>query len=108
MEKFFLIGCQVNEIEIKEILLRRYGKYDFPEMNLNEFIDFLILAINKDKEDKVRGDYHAMLPFLMLRGMYMTFEEFYDKFTGKNIDWRTADEMLKEAEEIQERFANGG
>ena len=107
MAKFFLIGCQVNEIEIKEILLKRYGRFNFPEMRFDEFIDFLVLAMTEEKKDIIRGDYHAMLPFLMLRGKYMTFEEFYDKFTGADIDWRPADEILKEAEEIQEKFANG-
>ena len=107
MEKFFLIGCQVNEIEIKEILLKRYGRFDFPEMSFNEFIDFLVLAMTEEKKDKVRGDYQAMLPFLMLRGKYMTFEQFYDEMTGANIDWRPSDEILKEAEEIQARLKNG-
>lgn len=107
MEKFFLIGCQVNEIEIKEILLRRYGRYNFPEMNFNEFIDFLVLAMTEEKKDIIRGDYHAMLPFLMWRGKYMTFDEFYNKFTGADIDWRSSEEILKEVEEIQEKFANG-
>ena len=107
MAKFFLIGCQVNEIEIKELLLKRYGRYLFPEMSFDEFIDFLVLAMAEEKKDKIRGTYYAMLPFLLLRDRYMTFEEFYDKFTGADIDWRPADEILKEAEEIQEKFANG-
>lgn len=107
MEKFFLIGCQVNEIEIKELLLRRYGRFNFPEMKFNDFIDFLILAIKEDKKDKVRGEYCAMLPILMRIGKYMTFEQYYDEVTGANIDWRPSEEILKEAEEIQARLNNG-
>ena len=107
MEKFFLIGCQVNEIEIKELLLKRYGRFDFPEMKFEEFIEFIVLAINKDKEDKIRGEYLALLPVLAFRGQYMTFDKFYEKMTGADIDWRSSEEILKEAEEIQEKFANG-
>lgn len=107
MEKFFLVGCQVNEIELKELLLKRYGRFDFPEMSFNEFVEFIVLAINKDREDKVRDEYLALLPVLAFRGHYMTFEKFYEKMTGADIDWRSADEILKEAEEIQERFKNG-
>lgn len=105
VERFFLIGCQVNEIEIKEILLRRYGRYKFPEMSFNEFIDFIVLAITEERKDKIRGDYHAMLPILLLRGKYIPFEEFYDTFTGADLDLRPADEILEETYEIEKRLS---
>lgn len=107
MEKFFLIGCQVDEIELKELLLYRYGRYDFGEMKLDEFIKFIVLAIKRDKEEKVRGEYLALLPNLVQSGHYMPFERFFDEMTGANIDLRSSEEILKEAEEIQERFKNG-
>lgn len=107
MESFFLIGCQVNEIELKEVLLRRYGRYNFPDMKFKEYIEFVVLALTKERQDEVRGIYHALLPVLALRGKFMTFEQFYDKMTGADIDWRSPEEILKEAEEIQEKFANG-
>lgn len=107
MEGFFLVGCQVNEIELKELLLRRYGRYLFPEMKSNEYIEFIILAITKEKEDEIRGMYHGLLSYLALRGKFMTFEQFYDKMSGADLDLRPAKEILKEAEEIQARFANG-
>ena len=45
---------------------------------------------------------------LIKGGHYMTFDKFYDEATGANIDWRASEDILKEAEEIQERFKNGG
>ena len=108
MADFFLIGCQVNEIELKELLLHRYGRYNFPEMSFEEFVDFLVLAIKKDRQDKVREEYLVLLPILIKGGHYMTFDKFYDEATGANIDWRASEDILKEAEEIQERFKNGG
>ena len=107
MEKFFLIGCQVDEIELKELLLRRYGRFDFNEMKLDEFVEFVALAITNDRKDKIREEYFAWLPILIRIGHYMTFDQFYDERTGANIDWRPIDEIMKEVEEIQERFANG-
>ena len=107
MEGFFLVCSQINPIELKEILLRKYGRYDFPEMDFNEFIEFIVLAITKEKEDKIRGVYNALLPYYANMGIYMPFEEFYDKFTGANIDLRPADEILNEAEEIRARFGHG-
>lgn len=107
MEKFFLIGCQIDEIEIKELLLRRYHSLDFiKEMKIEEFEDFLILAIEKDKKDKVFQQYCGMISFLLMTGKkeFIDFERFYDEFTGKNIDWRPKEEILKEVEEINRKM----
>ena len=68
MESFFLIGCQVNEIELKEILLRRYGRYKFPDLKFEEYIEFVVLALDKERKDEVKGIYHALLSFLAIRG----------------------------------------
>lgn len=106
MEKFFLIGCQINEIELKELLLHRYGRYEFPEMKFDEFVEFVVLAIKNDRKDKIREEYLALLPSLIRVGKYMTFDKFYDDAIGNNIDWRPTSEIMKEVEEIQERFAN--
>lgn len=107
MEGFFLVCCQVDEIELKEILLRRYGRYLFSEMKPNEFIEFAVLAIKKNREDEMRGMYHALLSYLAMRGKFMTFNEFYDMMTGANLDWRPAEDIFKESKEIEERLRNG-
>ena len=107
VESFFLIGCQVNEIELKEVLLRRYGRYKFPDMKFDEYIEFVVLALTKERQDEIRGMYHALLPVLALRGKFMTFEQFFDKMTGADIDMRPAEDILKESEEIQARLQNG-
>lgn len=107
MEGGFYIGCQVNEMELKEILLRRYGKYVFPDMKFDEFIEFVSLAVTKERKEEVRGEYLVLLPLIIRSGKYITFDQFFDERTGANIDWRPSDEILKEAEQIQERFKNG-
>lgn len=107
MEIFFLIGCQVNEIELKELLLRKYNRYDFSEMKFDEFVEFIVLAIKNDRKEKVREEYLALLPHMVQSGHYMTFDAFYDEVTGVNIDWRPSESIIKEAEEIQARFSHG-
>ena len=108
MEKFFLIGSQVDEIELKELLLRRYGQYKFiMEMRFDEFIDFVALAIKNENKDKAYKEYLALLPSLIRVGKYMTFDKFYDEITGKNLDFRPAEEILRESEEIEKRLLNG-
>lgn len=69
-------------------------------MDIGEFCEFLILAITQDKKEKIYMQYTALLPFLIQSGRYKPFEEFYDEMTGANIDWRPAEEIIKESEEI--------
>ncbi len=76
-------------------------------MRFDEYIEFIVLALTKERQDEVKGIYHALLPVMALRGKFMTFEQFFDKMTGADIDLRSADDILKESEEIQARLQNG-
>ena len=106
MEKFFLIGCQVTEIELKEILLRRYHTTEF-DMDFWDFIEFVKLVIEKEKKDKAEKLYFTLLPKMIEINKYMTFDQFYEELSGKNYDFRPASEILKESEEIEKRLRNG-
>jgi len=76
-------------------------------MEPEEFIEFLSLAISQEKKEKIYLQYTALLPLLIQAGKFMTFDKFYEEFTGANIDWRPANELLKEAEEIQRKQNHG-
>lgn len=109
MAGFFRIGCQVDEIEIKELLLHRYHTLEFIQgMQIDEFAKFLTLAIENDKKEKAYMQYTALLPLMIRADKYMSFSTFYDEMTGANIDWRPANEILKEAEEIQRKQNGNG
>lgn len=98
----------MDEVEIKELLLRKYHSLDFMKgMQLDEFVEFLILAINREKKDMIRSEYLALLPFMALRGKYMPFQDFFDKVTGANIDWRPAEEIIAEIDRAHEELKNG-
>lgn len=109
MAGFFRIGCQIDEIEIKELLLHRYHTLAFiQEMQIDEFFEFLTLAIKNDKKEKAYLQYITLLPLLIRADKYMSFDNFFDEMTGANIDWRPADEILREAEEIQRKQNGNG
>jgi hypothetical protein len=105
VEGFFYTCCQVDTIELKELLLRRYHSLDFiEEMELIEFVEFVNLARNKENEDKLWQQWCAMLPQFL---EYKTFESFKDDMTGANIDMRPADVIIKEIEELHKGVSNG-
>lgn len=68
-------------------------------MQVDEFIEFVSLAIENENKEKVERQYLALLPLFCLRGKYMTFDKFYEQMTGANIDWRPADEIIQEIQE---------
>lgn len=70
------------------------------DMDLDEMIRFLNLAIQKDQEEKLYMQWCAMLPQM---SKYMTFTEFSDHMTGRNIDMRDTETILKEIEELHKK-----
>lgn len=106
MERFFLIGCQVSDVELKEILLRRYHTTTF-DMGFDEFVEFVGLAIEKERKDKAERLYLALVPRMLEVNKFMTFDKFYDEISGANWDFRPAQDILNESAEIEKRLRNG-
>lgn len=73
-------------------------------MEFMEFLEFINLAIETDRKEKVYMQYCGMLPPLL---KYIPFEEFYDTLTGKNIDLRSNEEIIAEIESIHGKVENG-
>lgn len=102
---FFYISCQIDEIEIKELLLRRYGRLDFlNEFGLKEFCDFIILAIKKEREERIERQWLAMLPKMY---EFIPYERFREIMTGENIDWRPVEDIIAEIDAKHEGMKNG-
>lgn len=110
MEGFFQIGSSFDEIEIKELLLKRYSNIDYIlKMEVSDFIRFIELARDKEKEDEIRAQWIAHLPYMSMKQLkYMSFNDYKDKVTGKNIDTRPADVIIAEINEIHEKAKKGG
>lgn len=101
MERFFYEACRVSEIEVKEMLLRRYHDINYIlRMPFKEFIEFLNLAKEKERESRIFFQWVAQLPFMSSEN-YLSFEDYKAKLTGANIDKRSTKELLEEADEIE-------
>ena len=105
MESFFLTVSQIDSIELKELLIRRYHSLDFiKDMELMEFLQFINLARKKENEDKLWQQWCGMLPQF---SKYTTFNEFKDSMSGANIDMRKTDVIIKEIEDIHRKKEEG-
>jgi len=95
MEEFFYIGSKVNEVALIDLMLRRYGTLTLP-LSVEKYCEIIMLAIESEVKENRRKEWLAMIPTMMLAGEYMTFDEYYEKATGKNIDMRPTDVIIAE------------
>ena len=110
MEIFFKLSCKFNALEVQEIIYRRYANADsITQMPWKEFVPFVELAFEKDTEDKLHRQWCAMLPYMSLNMLkYMSFDEYQNKLTGKDIDTRPASVIIAEIRKAhKEQFKKG-
>lgn len=73
------------------------------EIEVESFIRLVLVAIEGEVRERHREEYLALLPKMIDLGKYMTFEDYYDKATGRNIDLRPTEEILAEIEAAHSR-----
>lgn len=108
MENFFQNGSSLDLIEVEELLLFRYSNINYIlNLEINEGIELINKAIEKRQEEKYFTMWSTQLPF-MNEENYISFEDYCDKLTGKNIVTKSKEEILKEAEEIEKKSKRKG
>ena len=107
MEGFFYIGCQIDEVTLTDLMLRRYHTLELPGMPIIKFCKLIEKALDEEKKENYRRQWLSLLPVLAMRGKYMSFEQFYEKMSGANIDMRSTDEIIAEIDKAHEEMKNG-
>lgn len=73
-------------------------------MEVMDFLIFLQKAIEKEEEEHIRAQWVTMLPYMSIKRLkYMSFSDYKDQVTGKNIDTRPAEEIIRDIEETHRR-----
>lgn len=97
MEEFFLIGCQIDEIKLMDLVLRRYHTLDcLKVLSIGQTCELIIKALEDESRELLRREWLALLPVMVLNQNYMTFDEYYEISTGKNVDMRPVDVIIAE------------
>lgn len=101
MAGFFIACSFLDVIEVEELLLRRYANiaYIF-DMPPRYGLDFLKKAREKEAEERIWSAWVACYPD-MTKDSFVSFEDFKDDVTGKNICRLSAAEILEMAESIE-------
>lgn len=70
-------------------------------MDISDLSDFIKLAKEKEDAELIRSEWLSLLPS-MFAGIvkYVSYEEYLDRRTGKNLDLRPAEEIIAEIMEL--------
>lgn len=73
-------------------------------MDVETFVEMVQIAMEKEQEELAHRQWCAMLPFMSM-GMlkYTSFQEYFEKLSGKNVDLRPASEIIAEIEELHQK-----
>lgn len=90
-------------------MLKRYGNIEYlNELGAQEFIEIVLTATTKATEEKARDQWLALYPFMALKMIKnITLDNFVDMATGRDLDLRPDNEILKEAQEALEALGRG-
>lgn len=109
MEGFFYISSRLDEVRLKDLILRRYHQIDFIyAMDLNEALELISLAIEEETRAEKRQEWLQLMPLMISAGKYIGFEEYYEKATGKNIDLRSNEEIIAEIDAAHAKVKKNG
>ena len=104
MEKFFRTCSGIDEEEIIDLLLHRYGNLEYIMQSDIETAERIIAkAREKEKENRYFLQWVVQLPN-MSKENFVSFDEYVDRVTGRNIDNRPVYECMAEIEEIKKKF----
>ena len=104
MEKFFRTCSGIDEEEIVDLLLHRYGNLEYIMQSDIETAERIIAkAREKEKENRYFLQWVVQLPN-MSKENFVSFDEYVDRVTGRNIDNRPVYECMAEIEEIKKKF----
>lgn len=104
MEKFFQTCSRIDETEVIDLLLHRYGNLEYIMQSDIETAQRIIeKAREKEKENRFFLQWVVQLPN-MTDENYISFDAYVDRVTGRNIDMRPVAECMEELEEIKKMF----
>lgn len=81
-------------------------------LSVEQFSRLVLVALESEMEEKHRQEWIALLPLMLTADHYMSFDEYYSKVTGKNVDTRPADVIIAEIDrkhaEVKEKVRKNG
>lgn len=104
MEKFFRLCKEIDETELVDLLLHRYGNLKYiMQLDIDTALKVIEKAREKEQENRYFLQWVVQLPNMTSEN-YLSFNAYVDRVTGRNIDQRPVSECMAEIEEIKKMF----
>lgn len=104
LEGFFYEACKLDYYNSIELLARRYSNIDYiMQMPAADFHEFFKIAKDKEREERIFAMWAQQMPF-MSKDSFVSFDEYKDRVTGRNIDTRSTSELSQEIDEIERKM----
>ena len=103
--KFFQTCSGIDETEVIDLLLHRYGNIDYiMHSPIDTAQQIIKKAQEKERESRFFFQWVVQLP-KMTDETYISFDSYLDRVTGRNVDKRSVAECMAEIEEIKKKFS---
>ncbi|MCR5811171.1 MAG: hypothetical protein K6G34_07220 [Lachnospiraceae bacterium] len=68
---------------------------------MEDYLSFLLDAAELEQDETLHRQWCALLPFMHMEMLkYVSFKDYKDRVTGKDLDLRPADEIVEEIKKL--------
>lgn len=77
------------------------------ELDLETGLQLIRKAKDQEREARIFQQWVAQLPIMSIGGDIISFDDYRDRVTGANIDFRPTEDILQELEDVESQFEGG-
>lgn len=89
--------------------MHRYHNIDYVlDLELNDGLQLIAKAQEEERNQRIWLQWAIQLPMMALGETAIPFEEYRDRVTGANIDFRPTADIMAELDEVEKQFEKGG
>lgn len=77
------------------------------ELDLETGMQLICKAKDQEREARIFQQWVAQLPVMAIGGDIISFDDYRDRVTGANIDFRPTEDILQELEDVESQFEGG-
>ena len=88
-----------------DLLLHRYHDIDYVmSLDLETALRLTINAKEEERDERIFRQWVAQPPLTAMSGETISFEDYRDRVTGANIDFRPTAEIMAELDDVERQF----
>ena len=70
-------------------------------MPVPDYLDYLKAEADREQDEYLHRQWCALLPFMHMKYLnYMSFQDYRDQVTGRNLDLRDTDTIVRELKQL--------